>query len=238
MNTNNNLQKGLSHNGRPFQSFHKMQKRFQLFLFFTLLLIGAGACTSDEIAPENQITQMSPAAKTAFTKKVIRFLGKKPEDASHTNKFDPYFDDQYEKQVENYTLEFFHKATNGKTFFLFTAIAPSIHLKKIAIGGFVQLSKKGDVNKYEELFRTWKQKPAELQPIALVLFNKMVYGESLDQHLTKNSENLGWIEFPNAEVHFDKEKMHWVSTRIDPLDSFYQEKIKQTEEIIKQNKSK
>lgn len=214
-----------------------MHIRFIHFSISIIFLFSFFGCSSTQAEQKtNQLAQLSAEERLSFTEKIIRYLGKKPEDASHETKFDPYFDTHYEKQLNNYKLEYYYKDSSGKHYFIYTYIAPSLYLKKTAVGGLVSLSKSGTVEKYEEQFRTWKQKPEVLQPITDTLFTKLLAGETLAPYYTKNSENLGWIEFPNDEVHFDTETFYWVSSRIDPLESFHQEKIKQTEKLIKQNK--
>ncbi len=207
-----------------------------LVLVFGTFMFGCSSNTENNF---NQINQLSSKEQIKFTEKIIRYLGRKPENASHELKFDTYFDEHYAKEFKKYDLEYYHKNKENKYFFVYTCIAPSLHLKKTAIGGYATFNSAGKVEQYVELFRTWKQDPKTLKPITDVLFEKIVSNQDLLEYQTKNSTDLGWIEFPNDEVHFDTKKMHWVSTRIDPLESFYLEKIKQTEELIKkQDKNK
>lgn len=206
-------------------------------LFFSLgILLMTSLCFSScEDASEknmNQLSSLKEKQKEEFTQKLIRYIGRKPENASDENKFHSFFDEHYKHQVALYTLEYYLKSDAGKEFFLFTKIAPSIKKKKIAIGGWVQFSKDGSISEYEEVFHTWKQEEPELKKTSELLFFKMVNGESLEEYMTKNSNQLGLIEFPNSEVHYDKKNRVWVSERIDPLDQFYQEKIKQTQQQI------
>jgi len=180
----------------------------------------------------NQINQLNEKQQKDFTQKLIRYIGKKPENASNESKFHSFFDEHYAQQASVHKLEYYFKNDENKEFFLFTKIAPSVHLKKIAIGGWVKFNKDGTIENLEEVFHTWKQEVPELEKTAELLFFKMVNGASLEEYMTKNSNQLGLIEFPNQEVHYDKKNKMWVSSRIDPLDQFYQQKIKETQQKL------
>ncbi len=179
----------------------------------------------------NQIDELEAAQKRTFTQKLIRYIGRKPEDASHENKFHAYFDDFYENQVNQHDLVAYSQK-GDTTFFVFTRIAPSVHLKKVAIGGYVQWQDNESILSIEEVFRTWKLVPDTLQQRIDLLFSKMVNGESLAPYYTENIGNTEYIEFPNNEVWYDKKLQRWMSDREDVLSTFVQAKIDRTKERI------
>lgn len=207
---------------------------FKYILLTTIALTGFSSCKNAEV---NQVEALTLQEKTEFRKQLIRYIGRKPEDASHENKFESYFDAHYEVQEKEHDLEFYHKDKDGKIYFLFTRIAPSNTLKKVGIAGYVKLDKKGNVTELEEVFRTWKQVPDRLNEINTLLFSKMVNGEDLSPFYTENSNGTEYIEFPNKEVWYDKPTKTWKTSREDPLDEFYQEKIKRTQQLIDEQKA-
>jgi hypothetical protein len=183
-------------------------------------------CSNNSI---NQIDSLTENQKNEIKKKIIRYIGHKPEDASHQNKFHSYFDKHYAKEEKNHDLEFYYKKSDGRIYFLFTRIAPSVKLKKVGIAGYCVLDEKGEITEFEEVFRTWKQEPKELQAINELLFQKMVQQEDLKPYYIENSGGKEYIEFPNKEVWYDKKIRQWISSRVDPLQEFYEEKIQRTQ---------
>lgn len=181
----------------------------------------------------NQLQELSEDEKFAFKTQIIRFVGRKPEDASHENKFHPYFDEHYQKQVQAHDLTHYYDSKNGKTYFVLTRIAPSIELKRVAIGGWVTWTEESEVKNVYQTFRTWKNKPDTLQKRSDVLFTLLVENKPLTDYLTESRGDTEYIEFPNSEVWFDSVQGDWVSSREDVLKEFIDEKIARTEEKIK-----
>lgn len=210
-----------------------MNKFSKLFLLIIIALAGFSSCQQ---ANTNQIEDLTQEEKTELRKKLIRYIGRKPEDASDKNKFESYFDTHYDNEQRAYDLEYYHKSTDGKAYFLFTRIAPSVTLKKVGIAGYVKLDKKGTIVELEEVFRTWKHIPDRLNEINTLLFNKMINGEDLSPYYTENSNGVEFIEFPNKEVWYDKPTHTWKTSRFDPLEEFQQEKIKRTQQVIDEQK--
>jgi len=227
---------GLS-KGRPSFNILTMYKGklAAIILSFFWLLITSCDNQSQNTTDKNinQIGSLDDEFKNEFTSKLIRYIGRKPEDASHVNKFHAYFDDHYQNQINQHELIAYHNS-NNKEYFVFTRIAPSIHLKKVAIGGYVQFDSKGNLKNIEQVFRTWKQVPDTLSKRVELLFPKMVKGESLIPYYTANIGNTEYIEFPNEEVWYDNEEQRWVSKREDVLSEFIQAKIDRAKEKIKE----
>jgi hypothetical protein len=57
----------------------------------------------------------------------------------------------------------------------------------------------------------------------------MVQQEDLKPYYIENSGGKEYIEFPNKEVWYDKKTRQWISSRVDPLQEFYEEKIQRTQ---------
>lgn len=179
----------------------------------------------------NQIDKLNEDDIFNFKSSIIRFIGRKPEEASHENKFNAYFDQHYLEQTQIHTLSHYTKE-DGKEYFVLTRIAPSVQLKYVAIGGFVVFDEQNEVKEIEEVFRTWKKTPEEIDTINNLLFHKMVSGEDLTPYYTKIMGQDAYIEFPNDEVWYDKKSNTWASSREDVLKEFYDEKVKRTQQKI------
>jgi hypothetical protein len=192
---------------------------------------------TERIIIENQIEQLSENQIDDFKSKLIRHIGKLPTEISQESKFNAYFDEHYEKEKQRYDLEKYYKTENNKIYFLFTRIAPSIKLKRVALGGYVSFDEDGNITDLEEVFRTWKKEPKDLQPVADMLFEKMIYGEDLTPYYPENSGEEEVIEFPNAEVYYDKNKKTWISTRENPLEEFHEAKAKKIEEVLEKKEN-
>jgi hypothetical protein len=202
-----------------------------ILITITLLTIGCTNDSSVETTEINQINQLTDEEALAFKTSVIRLVGRKPENASHENKYNTYFDAHYAHQAETHYLEYYFKQED-KTFFILTRIAPSVELKHVGIGGYVKFNDDGSISQLEEVFRTWKRKPEELKPILDVLFSKLVNGEDLSMYYTAKMGLDAYIEFPNEEVWYDKSTNTWVSSREDVLKEFYDNKEARTQIII------
>jgi len=64
----------------------------------------------------NQIDKLDEDFINQFTNKIIRYIGRKPDDASHENKFNSYFDEFYEEQTELHELVAYQKQKTIKNF--------------------------------------------------------------------------------------------------------------------------
>jgi len=179
----------------------------------------------------NQIEELDSLFIQQFTSNLIRYIGRKPEDASNENKFHAYFDEHYNKQINQHELTHYLQK-DEKEYFVFTRIAPSLKLKKVAIGGWVKRSSNGEVLDLEEIFRTWKFEPEILSEKSDFLFAKVINGESIEAYQTNISGNTDYIEFPSDIVYYDKASMQWSSTQEDVLAEFIDLKIERTKERI------
>ena len=191
--------------------------------------------TSCDYQPEevNQINQLNQESIKLFTEKLIHYVGDQPEGSSDESKFNAYFDEHYSKEVNKHELIKYNKTISGKEYFVFTRIAPSVKLKKVAIGGYVVFNDKNEIVELEEVFRTWKDEPDSLLPKVDLLFTKMVNNEDLTEYYTENSGGLEYIEFPNKEVWYNKSLRKWETSRVNPLEDFQNDKINQTNERIR-----
>lgn len=139
---------------------------------------------------------------------MMRYLGKAPEGVSAQEKFSPSYDSTYLRQIKLITLDAWQK--KGDTcFFMVSRRAPSLVDKRVATGGKLVFDDDGGLKFYAEVFRTWKMVPDTLLKRSLLLFDKMVIGESLKPFETRNSNGLEYIEFPDEFTYYNKEAREW-----------------------------
>lgn len=145
--------------------------------------------------------------------KIIRYLGRAPEGLMFEERFYKAYDSHYEKQMGLHRLDALYEKA-GTYYFLISRRAPSIQDKRVATGGKMKLNERGELAEYEEVFRTWKMPEQDLAKKGVLLFDKMVKGESLDQYLTKNSWPEEYIEFPDDVTYFDTASRQWLQRPI------------------------
>jgi hypothetical protein len=194
-------------------TFHKII--IAIFSWMLLLV----SCQSTANYEANQ--HLSMEAQQELSYQLIRYMGKLPRKANHQTKFEERFNDAYRLIANGHKLEYYHKAPNGKEYFLFTRIAPSIKEKYVAIGGYVQFDADKNIVDYEEVFRTWKMTPEELAPKSLLLFDLLVKGGDLSPYYTENSGAEEYIEFPDARTSYNKKTRLWESTLEDYMEPLY-----------------
>lgn len=143
----------------------------------------------------------------SMTYALIRYMGKLPRHANHTNKFDSKFDSAYQQIAQKHILLAIHQDKN-QFYFMYARLAPSLVEKYVAVAGRIEVMN-GEMVSYNELFRTWKKPMEELKPLAFKLFNEMVQGKELSKYYPENSGNEYIIEFPSKEVYFDTLSRTW-----------------------------
>lgn len=144
---------------------------------------------------------------------VSRYIGRLPRHGTHQNKFESRFDEHYVQIASDHRLELLHNdSESGFTYFLASRIAPSLHVRRVAIGGRYQFNDQDSLVHYEEIFRTWKMDETELTVKSGFLFQKMLDGEDLTPWYPENSGEEEYIEFPNSLVTYDIQLRRWTTT--------------------------
>jgi hypothetical protein len=177
------------------------------YSWLLILVVGVlSACDSkDKYDPDELLT---PNQKEALMSSIIRYVAKGPDHVDESERTKPKWDAYYADKMKAARFEKY--AAKGDDFyFLISQPAPSTVEKRHATGGRFKLNDKGEFTEYEELFRTWKMVPDTLKRRSGLLFDKMVKGESLDRYLTKNSNGVEFIEFPDDNVHYNIEAREW-----------------------------
>ena len=175
------------------------------FFVVLVVLIGFYSCKQKNYDPNAYLT---PHQKDAIVSSIVRYTAKKPENVSDAEKFATKYDSFYLEKARQIRFEqYFPKGDDF--YFLISQPAPSLVEKRHATGGRFQLSDKGEMTEYEEIFRTWKMTPDTLKVRSYFLFDKMVNGEPLEPYYTANSKGIDYIEFPDDRTYFDKTSRSW-----------------------------
>jgi hypothetical protein len=193
--------------------------KIPVYLFILAFLI---ACNSgSETNNFKTDAQLSESEQFDLIYSIIRDLGKLPPKSDHQTKHFVEFDEYYRALASAHSLDFYHSAPDGETvYFLVSRNAPSLYKKRVAIGGKLKKDANGSITYYEEIFRTWKLSPEELEAKSAMLFRKMASNEDLSRYYPENSGDEEFIEFPNQHVHFDIEQRRWISSLLLDLKEF------------------
>ena len=178
------------------------QSAFLLFLFLGLL---ASCNPAAKYAPSKNLSEEQQRSLIYTT---IRYMGHLPKKGTHETKFDTVFDEYYSKLAMDYTLEAYAEE-KGFEYFLASRIAPSLKVKKVAIGVKLKRDTQGNLTFYEEVFRTWKFEEQEMLEKGLMLFDKMVKGQDLSPYYPQNSGKEEYIEFPDERTYYDTQERIW-----------------------------
>lgn len=182
--------------------FYKMKQR-SAGIIAVLLLVGA--CSSKNNYKVS--AYLTPQQQDEMMGKIIRYLGRAPEGLSFDERFYAAYDSFYQEQARLHKFDAYYK--DGTThYFLVSRRAPSLVDKRVATGGKFMLNG-NKISDYEEVFRTWKMVPDTLAKREMILFDKLVRGESLKPYETKYSNGVEYIEFPDEYTFFDKATRQW-----------------------------
>lgn len=187
-----------------------MKNIFQ-FLAFSLFIFISACNSNDSLRSFEADKQLSTEQQLAFKTQIIRFVGKLHKKATHESKFDPFFSEYYHELAKKHTLLYYvPNAPDGFTYFSIKRIAPSMKLKEVAIAGRVKFNSQNEITYYEEIYRTWKMEPKELNTKNNILFSKLLKGEDLSPYYNHMSGDEEWIEFPDKDIQFDVESRRWL----------------------------
>lgn len=161
-----------------------------------------------------------------FKNKIIRYIGKLPKKGNHSNKFEEQFDAYYEELASRHELVYYYPDKNSDTvYFLFTRIAPSLYLKKVAVAGKIILNEKNEVAYFEETFRTYKMEEDILLEKSAEMFTNLIKKQELKKYHFENTNPEEYIEFPDKYTFYDSQKREWISTRENPVEELKREYI-------------
>lgn len=197
------------------------------FIRILLLLVTAGAIFTScgKQAPETRPdAYLKPEEQSEFIYSIIRYHGRLAPKSDHLSKFRPEFDEEYRKIAAQYELIAYYPIPDSDTIcFMTYRVAPSLTLKKVATAGKVVFNETGEATHYEEIFRTWKMVPDELDIKAGMLLAKTLNHEDLSPYYPQHSGEDEFIEFPDPYTRFDTKLKRWVSERENPLEDLYQQ---------------
>lgn len=175
---------------------------------FIFLIFAAGVlsgCTNGNSTYDP--SALTESQQKEFIWRIIRYAAKSPEGVAPAERFFSQYDSFYVEQANRYRLDAYLR-TGERQYFLISRPAPSLQEKRVATGGFVELDDQG-VKDYREIFRTWKMVPDTLSRRSLILFTKMVEGESLEQYEARYTGKDDYIEFPDDRIWYDTVNRIW-----------------------------
>lgn len=198
------------------------------YLLMICIIFTFVSCSQDTKQNFEPVAFLSESEIDDFKYEIIRYVGKLPGKADQQSKFNEEFDAEYHKQAANHELLYYYEdTTSNAIYFLVTRVAPSIYNKKVATGGKLKRNSEGEINHYEEAFRTWKMPIEELTEKSYTLFNDYVNQKELSPYYAANSGGEEYIEFPSETVSYNKEERIWISRVEHPMSSFYEKEPKE-----------
>jgi len=192
--------------------------RNSMRLLGLILFISLISCSQNQSDKYSATYLLNEDEQQLFVYDIIRYAGKLVSKASHESKFNQEFDMDYWSLAREHSLDFIHIDNNtNRTYFSVSRIAPSIHIRKVSVGGYIVRDENREIVEYVEVFRTWKMPVDELSNKTAVLFELLVNGKDMSKYMPDNAYGHEYIEFPNATTYFDSDKRLWVSTLEDPV---------------------
>lgn len=147
--------------------------------------------------------------KDAILSRILPYTSPLPPGATLTTRFTPEYEAYYKSEAVKYQWKYYYISDNGTHYFALSRTAPSRFKKRILIAGKFTLGTDNTLENYEEVFWTFKMPEEELDKKGLLLFEKMVKGENLQEYYPGKKGNEEWIEFPDDKTTYDKNKKRW-----------------------------
>lgn len=183
-------------------------RRLVVGMLFCLTALLMNACASgDRYKPESQLNEEEQAE---FKYQIVRLAGHLPKRAKQETKFEERFDSVYRAQANHMQLDkYFVNEKDGYTYFEVSRMAPSFKKKYVATGGRLKRNTAGELEEYEEIYRTWKMERPQLAEKTALFFSEMVAGKDLSPYYTDNVGDTEHIEFPDKNTYYDKAARKW-----------------------------
>jgi hypothetical protein len=182
-----------------------------IILMLTALAFFTSSCEQPNVDYSPELALTLPQQELLIAS-VIRYAARPPEKALHfESRFDAQYDEHYNKAAKAHKLEAYYKSNDGYEYLLLSRKAPSIQLKRVAIGIKLKRNNENKPEYYHEVFRTWKFPEEEMKSKGLMLFDLMVKGKNLSPYYPQNSGKEEYIEFPDEHTTFDVAQKRWVS---------------------------
>lgn len=180
----------------------------RLLIRFSLLVAVAACFSCGPSARYQPEASLSPARQEQFLYAISRYAAKLPKRATHQDKFDGRHDAYFGEEMKKYKVEAYHVGPDSTHFFLISRPAPSLREKRVAIGGRMRYDAKGNITRYEEVFRTWKMEKEELARKSSILFDTLVKTGNVNAYLPQQTAE-DWVEFPDERNYFDVAARRW-----------------------------
>ncbi|GAA4435938.1 hypothetical protein GCM10023091_13200 [Ravibacter arvi] len=174
-------------------------------------LFSLAACTDNNYQPS---AHLSASEQNEFKASIIRYIAPLPKKGNHSTKFEPVFDQHYQKQTGLFRLDKYYPSADGYIYFEVSRMAPSFQVKRVATAGRLKRDKNGKIHAYEEVYRTWKMDEETLARRTKKLFDSFLNHEDLSPYETANSEEE-FIEFPDGQIKYDKNRRMWAGNFLE-----------------------
>lgn len=183
-------------------------RRLVFGMFFCMVVLLMSACTNgDQYKPEHELDENE---QSEFKYAIVRLAGHLPKRAKQDTKFESRFDSVYRAQADLMQLDkYFVNKKDGYTYFEISRMAPSFKKKYVATGGRLKQNAAGDIEEYEEIYRTWKMERPQLAEKTALFFAEMVDGKDLSRYYTDNIGDTEHIEFPDKNTFYNKTARKW-----------------------------
>lgn len=204
------------------------------FRYITFIVVALFvSCKSEITVNTDPSAYLTDEHQKEFKYSIIRWAGKRAPKATDTTLYDPQFEDYYKELAAKHDLKSYYiDSLTRFHYFMLYRIAPSVHVKKVALGGRLKYDDENNISYYEEIFRTYKMPESELDAKATLIFRDLILKNSIDKYLFKNTQPEEYIEFPDDETYYDISNRRWVSSRFDPV----QEMKNEIDEELKKNR--
>lgn len=183
-----------------------VMRNFKNIVLVVLLGFALIGCNSkEEYSADNYYTPEA-LKNNLFT--ILPYIAKLENGVNYENRFDASQKSYFEAQQNNFkfSMERYFITPDSTHYFLIWKIAPSLYVKKIAIGGRYKKDKNGKIYAFEELFNTPKMKLEELKEKSFPLFDYMVKNGNVDKYIG----DYLLVEFPDNKCVYDKNKTRWI----------------------------
>lgn len=169
------------------------------FISFTIIL---NACSTK--SSYDAVNNFDKIAEEKFLFKIMPLIAQRAPYSNDTTRFESRFDEHYKNELVKFDLISYQQQPDSSACFLIYKVAPSLKVKKIAIGGKIKIVNDSIVE-FEEVFNTPKMELKELDSKSSELFNELATQGNVKKYLG----NADMIEFPDSRTCYDKAKLKW-----------------------------
>lgn len=183
--------------------FFSRQRIFYRFSFIVMISF-LGACSSKSTDTYQFAAHVPAGLQDSLLVDMVTYMGVKPKYADYLTKHDSVYRSYYVQQAENWEVFQYFINEEGQHFYYM--IRPARHPlgNRRAIGGKLKLDEQYRILQFEEVFATQVLPEEQLKSMANDLFPALING-TFEKYLS----NRQWIEWPDDQCQYDREKNEW-----------------------------